>query len=153
MELPPGFNKGGKDLVALLHVALYGLKQGALKWYERLCKELAELGLNCTEVDWGVFVAKIGTHLLILASHVDNCTVTGLSRELVKAFKDEIRSRFKITDLGPISWLLGMKVTHNRDARTIAISQQPCIEAILTKYNLANQKPLSIPMDPNVQLS
>ena len=31
MELPPGFNKGGKDLVALLRVALYGSKQGALK--------------------------------------------------------------------------------------------------------------------------
>ena len=92
-------------------------------------------------------------HLLILASHVDDCTVTGSSRELVKAFKDEIRSRFKITDLGPISWLLGMKVIRDRDARTIAISQQLYIEAILTKYNFTDQKPLSIPMDPNVQLS
>ena len=153
MELPPGSNKGGKDLVALLRVALYGSKQGALKWYQHLCKDFAELGLNCMEADWGVFVAKIGMHLLILASHVDDCTVTGSSRELIKAFKDEIGSQFKITDLGPISWLLGMKVIRNRDACTIAISEQLYIEAILTKYNFADQKPLSIPMDPKVQLS
>ena len=52
------------------------------------------------------YVAKIGTHLLILASHVDDCIVTGSSRELIKAFKDEIRSQFKITDLRPISPIL-----------------------------------------------
>jgi hypothetical protein len=153
MELPPGFDKSGRDVVAHLRVALYGSKQGALKWYQRLSGELAVLGFRRTNADWGVFVAKIGTHLLILASHVDDCTVTGSSKELVKAFKAEIGSRFKITDLGPISWLLGMRVTRDRDARTISISQEPYIDAILIKYNFADTKPVSIPMDPNLQLS
>jgi hypothetical protein len=36
MELPPGVDLGGKDDVAKLQVALYGSKQGALKWYKRL---------------------------------------------------------------------------------------------------------------------
>jgi len=57
-----------------------------------------------------VFYAHIGRDILILASHVDDCTLTGSSRELVGLFKDEIRARYKITDLGPISWVLGMKV-------------------------------------------
>jgi hypothetical protein len=153
MELPPGFDKRGRDLVACLQVALYGSKQGALKWYQRLCRELAELGFRCTEADWGVFVAKIGAHLLILASHVDDCTITGSSNELVKSFKDKIGSRFKITDLGPISWLLGMKVTCDRDARTISISQEPYIDALLAKYNFTDVKLVSIPMVPNIQLS
>jgi hypothetical protein len=33
MELPPGFDKQGRDLVAKLCVALYGSKHGALKLY------------------------------------------------------------------------------------------------------------------------
>ena len=33
MELPPGFNKKGHDLVARLCIAIYASKQGALKWY------------------------------------------------------------------------------------------------------------------------
>jgi hypothetical protein len=122
MELPPGFNKGGHNLVARLRVALYSSKQGALKWYQRLCKELAILGFRHTEADWGVFVAKIGTHLLILASHVDDCTITCSSKELIKAFKAEIGSQFKITDLGPISWLLSMRVTRDRATHTLSIS-------------------------------
>jgi hypothetical protein len=65
------------------------------------------------ESDWGVFVARIDSEILILASHVDDCTITGSSSELICAFKKEIGSWFKITDLGPISWLLGMKVTRD----------------------------------------
>ena len=39
MELPPGYkvDKGLRHAVAKLQVALYGSKQGALKWYLELC--------------------------------------------------------------------------------------------------------------------
>lgn len=151
MELPPGADIGGKDKVAKLRVALYGSKQGALKWYKRLCGELAELGFERMESDWGVFTAHIGEDLLILAAHVDDCTITGSSKELIKAFKAEIASRFRITDLGPISWLLGMKVTRNREARTISLSQESFVEAIITKYNFIDAKPAAVPMDPSMQ--
>ena len=66
---------------------------------------------------------------------------------------NEIGSQFKIMDLGPISWLLGMKVIRDRDARTITLSQEPFIEAILAKYNFSDTKPISVPMDPSVQYS
>jgi len=73
------------------------------------------------EADWGVFVVMIAHHILILASHVDNCMVTGSSLTLIKAFKEEIGMCFKITDLGSISWLLGMKVTRDWKAHMISL--------------------------------
>jgi hypothetical protein len=75
---------------------LYGSKQGTLKWYKHLSGKL-------TKCNWGVFIAHIGNNLLILAVHVNNCTITSSSKELIKVFKVEITSRFKTTDLGPIS--------------------------------------------------
>ena len=45
MELPPGFDKQGCDLVAQLCVAIYGSKQGT-KWYRRLSKTLSDLGFT-----------------------------------------------------------------------------------------------------------
>ena len=153
MELPPGFDKQGRNLVACLCIAIYGSKQGALKWYQHLSGTLNELGFTWMEADWRVFVVWIAEHILILASHIDDCTVTGSSPGLIKSFKGEIGSRFQITDLGPISWLLSMKVTQDRSARTISLSQEAYINAILTKYNFANDKPLSIPLDPHIQLS
>ena len=53
-----------------------------LKWYQRLCAELWSLGFHHTEADWGIFVARIGREILLLASHVDNCMVTGSSKVL-----------------------------------------------------------------------
>ena len=155
MDLPPGYKTNGKynRLVAKLLVALYGSKQGALKWYLELCRTLRTLKLIRAESDWGVFYLHTGRDILLLASHVNDCTLTGSSPSLIKAFKDEIKAQYKISDLGPINWLLGMKVTRDRDARTIALSQTTYIDTILTKYNSSDLKPLSIPMDPNIQLS
>jgi hypothetical protein len=105
------------------------------------------------EADWGVFIVTIAHHILILVSHVDDCTVTGSSSTLIKAFKEEIGTRFKITDLGPISWLLGMKVTRDRKAHMISLSQESYVNVILTKYNFADTKPVAIPLEPHIQLS
>lgn len=71
--------------------------------------------LPSNKADWGVFIAKVQGEILILTSHVNDYTITGSSKALVKAFKAEIGSHFKITDLEPISWLLGMKITHDRN--------------------------------------
>jgi hypothetical protein len=105
------------------------------------------------ESDWGVFYRHIGADILILASHVDDCTVTGSNAKLIADFKRDIATRYKLTDLGPISSLLGMKVTRDRHARTISFSHESYIDAILTKYNFVDLKPCSIPMDPNIPLS
>ena len=155
MELPEGYATSGDHVhpVTKLNIALYGSKQGALRWYQELSSTLGELGLKRAHADWGIFYGWIRHNILVLASHVDDCTVTGSSPELIRSFKVEIRSHYKITDLGPISWLLGMKVARDRAACTISLSQQTYIEAILTKYNLANCKPASVPMDPGLKLS
>jgi len=105
------------------------------------------------EVDWGVFVANIAEHLFILASHVDDCMITGSSSALIKAFKDEIGTHFQLMDLGPISWLLGKKVTRDRANCIISLSQEPYVNAILTKYNFSDVKPVAIPLDLHIQLS
>jgi hypothetical protein len=44
-----------------------------------------------------------------------------------------------------------MKVTRDREAHTIMLSQEPFIEAILTKYNFVDAKPAAVPMDPSMQ--
>jgi hypothetical protein len=88
-----------------------------------------------------------------MAIHVDDCTITGSSPELLDAYKTRIGTLFKMTDLGPVSWLLGIEIKRNREARTISLSQQSYITSILQRFNFADAKPLSLPMDPNVQLT
>ena len=75
---------------------------------------------------------------------MDDTTITGSSTSLNKEFKC-ISQRFKIIDLGSISWLLGLAIERDRTARYI--------ETILHRFNLEAAKSLKIPMDPNTHLS
>lgn len=139
--------------VLRLHKSIYGLRQGARNWYDLLCKALADLGFRRTESDHGVFFKEVGNHLIVLAVHVDDCMVTGSSVELIGKFKAEMKDKYPLTDLGPIHWLLGIKVTRDLAERTITLSQHTYIESIITRFNFNDLKPCSTPLDPNLPLT
>jgi hypothetical protein len=154
LEQPVGYETKDRHVwVWRLLKTLYGLKQGARNWYDALCQALKELGFTRTEADHGVFFKEIGTHIIILAVHVDDCMITGSSGRLVNDFKREMNAKYRITDLGPAHWLLGIKITRDFDKKIISLSQHSYIDSIITRFNFNDLKPLSIPMDPSVPLS
>ena len=114
---------------------------------------MESLRFRCAESDWGVFYRHIGIKILILASHIDNCMVTGSNKKLTKDFRANVAHQYKHTDLRPISSLLRMKVTCDHVSHTISLSQDAYLDSIITRYNFTNLKPLSISMDLNIQLS
>ena len=85
--------------------------------------------------------------------HVDDSTITGSSPSLINDIQEEIGRIFKITLLGPISWLLGMEVTCDRESHTLTLSQKTYIDSLLRKFNMEKCKPASTPLDPSIQLS
>lgn len=154
LEQPPDHAIADRRKYVLkLDKALYGLKQGGRKWYETLCVALADLSFKRAEADYGVFFKHEGPHLIILAIHVDDCLITGDSRLLLDTYKHRIGQKYRLTDLGPVSWLLGIKVLRDLEARTLALSQHSYIDAIITRFNFDDLKPISTPMDPHLQLS
>ena len=154
LEQPPGYEtKDRRGWVWRLWKALYGLKQGARNWYKALCKALEELGFTRTEADHGVFFKKMGENILIFAVHVDDCAVTGNSQDLINKFMEEMNGKYKLTDTGPASWLLGIKINRDFANKTLSLSQHAYIDAIITKYNFNDLKPLATPMDPATPLS
>ena len=118
-----------------------------------LTHALADHGFKVSQADPGVFYARVEGHTLILAVHVDDCVLTGSSAELIKQYKSKLNNHFSFTDLGPLHWLLGIKVTHNREARTISLSQTTYINSLLRCFNLTNVRPYYLPMMPSVTLS
>ena len=49
----------------------------------------------------------------MLATHVDNCVITGTSKDLIADYKHRLDAVFSLTDLGGIHWLLGIKIMCN----------------------------------------
>ena len=153
MQSPPGYNVPGKNTVKQLRKSLYRLKQAGRRWYDTLSRALADLGFRVTEADPGVFKACILNHTLILAIHVDDCILTGVSKKLIEVYKEKINSRYALTDLGPVHWLLGINIVRDRKKRTVTLSQHAYINSILKKFSLAGAKPYATPIVPGASYS
>ena len=151
MEQPLGYEElDRKKYVCKLFKSLYGLKQAGRKWYDALCIALANIGFNQSEADPAVFYICTGNSITILACYVDDCTITGSSKELIQLYKDKLKNRYSLTDLGAANWLLGVKITRNLKACTISLSQLSYIDLILMRFNFMDLKPLATPMDPSI---
>jgi len=113
MQLPPGTLEGldTRRLVAKLRKAIYGLKQAGRTWYQALYQALLDLGFKHANYNHGVFYARTTVGIIILAIHVNDCTITRTSQKVLDHYKNLICKRYAMMDLGPISWLLGIKVT------------------------------------------
>jgi len=112
MQSPPGYSNNVSTVKQLLK-SLYGLKQAGCKWYDTLVCALDSLDFHITYANLRVFFVRIGEHILILAVHVDDCMFTGSSTKLIMQYKQKLNACYALTDLGPVHWLLGIKITHN----------------------------------------
>ena len=146
MQEPPGYETQREHSVKRLHKSLYRLKQAGRKWYEALSHALTDLGFHASMADPGVFLTNIDNHTLILAIHVDDCILTGGPPELLTKYKQKFNDCYALTNLGPIHWFLGIKITHNCSACTISLSQASYINSILTCFGLGDIKPYGTPM-------
>ena len=84
---------------------------------------------------------------------VDDITIAGKDKAAIQRVKDDLRKHFKLRDLGPTSWLLGVKIERDRSKCSLSISQRQYALDILERYGFSNCDPVSTPMDPGLRLS
>jgi hypothetical protein len=134
LKTPPGYSQGTDELFRL-RKCLYGLKQAARKWHEKICMVMKQCGLQQTEADKCVFVAynKRGDLVAATAIHVDDILVTG-TEKMKARIKNTLKKVFKIKDLGKLSWYLGVKFTWTKNE--VYLSQETFAESILKKHRM-----------------
>jgi hypothetical protein len=132
---------------------VYGTKQGGRVWYEEIRDKLGSMGYQHTEADHTVFTCTHNSALSILVLYVDDITMVSEDLETINQDKASLRESYEMTDLGDISWILGMHVTCNHDAGWIAISQQKYTEEILERFGKSDICPISTPTLANEHLT
>ena len=147
MEMPEGFELAG--MVCKLLMSLYGLKQAPRNWY-LLCSGFIRevLGFRATVSDPCLFVKRSRSgHLMLLFLFVDDMQVAHdkADKQEWSELHSKLRARFNITDLGESRFMLGMRITRDRQARTIALDQELYITKALEKFGLANCRPAHTP--------
>ena len=147
MTQPDGYVKG-QNLVCKLNKSLYGLKQSAFLWNNTLIQHMQSQNLTQSVMDPCVFVRKTDKDILYILIWVDDIIIAGSSIEIVDEFKTSLANRFKVKDLGPLKWFLGMQF--DITDKVISMNQSLYVKNILTRFNMTDCSPRTLPCDPSV---
>lgn len=150
MRLPGGV----ADDVVKLRRSLYGLKQSPRLWNRVLDSFLQDLGFSVSEYDTALYIKRMDNEkVLIVAVYVDDLTIFASDLHDLLNLKSALAKRFKMEDMGEISFLLGLQITRDRSKRQITIGQQKYVNDMIHKFNLNGMRPSRVPMDPNLHLT
>lgn len=142
MEMPEGYTVPG--MVCLLRKSLYGLKQSPRNWYLLVSAFIKkELGFKACVSDPCLFhkMSRTG-QLLLLFLFVDDMQVAFNAADTAEyeQLHAALKTRFNITNLGESKFMLGMRITRNRRARTIELDQELYVTKALEKFGLRGSR-------------
>lgn len=151
VDQPEGFmTKGLEEKVCHLKKALYGLKQAPRAWNSKINGYFIESGFKRSLSESSLYVKNVGNDFLVLCLYVDDLIYFGTNPNLVEEIKKNMMEKFAMSDLGSISYFLGIQV--KQSPGRIFLSQEKYIEDLLKKFNMSHCKPISTPMALNEKL-
>jgi len=110
VEMPIGYSE--EDLVCKLNKALYGLKQVPRIWFRTLTKFHVSLGYHVIPEDPSVYCnPETG---IFVAIYMNDLLIFEANKIAIQELKDQLSKRFKMTDLGPVAYYLGLEVVRDR---------------------------------------
>ena len=145
---PPGMH-------VLLKRALYGLKQGSrcfnILLHEFLVGPICKL--QQSKHDPCLYTCRNNEITIVMAIFVDDLLLSAPTMESIVWLKAKLKSKFEMTDQGPLTWILGMHVTRDRDNGIVQLDQSRYILDFLKKYGMLDANASNSPCDTKVHLT
>ena len=149
MQIPEGLRSPENEgMVCKLLKSLYGLKQAPRQWYEKIHNYFVqELKFRNSPNDPCLYIRDSNSSFTIIALYVDDLLILGNSKTTIADLKLDLRKRFEMKDMGPVSVMLGIEISRDRTNRKIFISQKEYIAEVLKRFEMQECRSVSTPMD------
>ncbi|WVZ62952.1 hypothetical protein U9M48_012640 [Paspalum notatum var. saurae] len=146
VKQPPGFVVDGQEHKVLrLRKALYGLRQAPRAWNIKLDESLTRLGFCRCETEHALYTWRAERGQLVVGVYVDDLVVTGASEQ------DVMKKLFRMSDLGLLSYYLGIEVEQGDDS--ITLRQSAYARKLLERSGMAGCRANKTPMEEKIKLS
>jgi hypothetical protein len=138
MRIPEGWglvDKSGKNLdnkVIKLVRNLYGTKQAARLWFQKLDAALKGHGFRSSSVDPCLYIRN--DCLLVL--YTDDCLVFAPKRDIITKLVADLSENFRLEDNEGVEEFLGVKIDRDPKTKTINMTQPGLIDSILSDLGL-----------------
>lgn len=147
MELPEGFQKPG--MVCKLQKSLYGLKQAPRNWDKLVHTFItSDMKFKATVSDPSLYVKRSRTGRLMMIYRFVDDMQGSFHLDDTDEFQQSVKllqERFQIKQLQTATWMLGMRITRDRKARTITLDQELYVTKALEKFGLQECRIVSSP--------
>jgi hypothetical protein len=117
----------------------------------KLDSSLRRIGFTRCTSEYGVYTKGAGASRVVVGVYVDDLIITGASVVNIEAFKEEMRRAFRMSDLGLLSFYLGVEV--KQGDRAITLGQAAYARKLLEKAGMTSCNPCHTPMEPRLKLS
>ncbi|KAE8255552.1 hypothetical protein A4X13_0g3000 [Tilletia indica] len=151
MSQPPHFDDG-TGRVCKLRRSLYGLKQSGREWFSVVASWLEEQGFKSLKCEPCVFtkISDRGEPIVIVL-YVDDVLIASQSQSAVDSIRDSFSERFKMTDNGPLTQVLGLKIDLNHTTGMATISQEAYVDGLMRRFGLDEANAVDSPMTAALQ--
>lgn len=142
MKPPCGYEFPDGKVCRILK-SLYGFKQSALNWREKLDKAVQDLGFKAADADPCIYTNGKGA---ILITYVDDIGIAAETRSEAREIYDRLKEVFKLEDRGDFSlstWL-GCRVTRRKNE--IVLDQEIYVDKALKTFGLEDLPGVRTPM-------
>lgn len=148
---PEGFEVvGQEEKVYRLYKANYCLKQAPRAWYAKIDSHLLDHNFRRSSSESTLYVKQFNSQERLIIS-VDDLLVIGSNDDLFAQFKKQMESEFDMSDLGLVSYFLGMEITQLPNG--VHISQKKYASDMLKKFKMFLCKPVASPLVYKCKLS
>ncbi|GJY45670.1 putative ribonuclease H-like domain-containing protein [Tanacetum coccineum] len=143
---PPGFlDPKYPEKVYKVIKALYGLHQAPRAWYATLSTFLLKNRYIRGTIDKTLFIKKDKHDIILVQVYVDDIIFGSTKKSWCDEFEALMKSRFQMSSMGELTFFLGLQVKQKEDG--IFISQDKYVAEILKKFDFANVKTASTPIE------
>lgn len=146
MRQPPGWveSKDHPGYVCKLKKVIYSLKQVPRAWFDKLSSYLIEFGFKCCTRDPSLFIYSDGKNMMLLLLYVDDMTLTGNNKSFVAEFVGLLGTRFRVKDMGPLSYFLGIQATTTSSG--LFLNQEKYAMDLLQSAAMLDCSPMPTPL-------
>jgi transposase InsO family protein len=150
MEIPEGIDPKSHDSNDVCEIlqSLYGLRQSAYLWNQKVKGFVTSIGFRQSTADPGVFINDRG---IIIALYVDDILIFGKDNKDIESIKEKLKRFHPMKDLGLAKKILGIRITWTKDS--IRLDQEFYARSILEEFEMMNARDQDLPLNPSVDLN
>ena len=148
MEVPQGFERFYPSNVYLLLLkTLYGTKQAATQFWKKLLQAFRLMKYQRSKADPCLYFERAEHGLVLCISWVDDILMAGKKEEVLDT-KKRMMTHFDVDQVGELKEYIGCKIDHDREARTILITQPVLLQSYTDEFELPGGETPKTPAIP-----